>query len=594
MMNRFSSFCVALSAAALLTGGLTGQAQSEEPEGGWSATIDGVDPQKDRDEIKILHTYYSTSNTTFEDPNWTGFSSEPSSPRDRRLIRRLGWSPRDVRSHDSFDDWTGGVIDGTLYLGGGHDRKLLIDMKINPKTFNPKLGLSFKEEYRTGPYITFSAMEVGPDGSFSKTLEDGRSIAGRIPIIDIDKLFDERERAMVATYSGLNGLKIYYNRYDNQYRDGYYYTHIDSLRRLMFFDSQHYSEANYRENFALAENLTDQSGKDRDNTKREHVERGKSLLGRDAGDLSVDVRVIVDKATRGPPAVEGEGWYKNWVRLLKSIGSTSPATHDAGPIKERSRHVKNVSCKGLSCTGMLGKLPTTVFTSDSFVPASRPSLPASRPYEDPENNVQVVFANQGIHLAVDRSENNPIGAWMVFGAWMDDAGFFVAPSGYKSRVPNRFGYSSGARMVAAVGERTGSPPTADATWRGSMVGTAPRGLSRDNFLRGEAELKFDMNDSTLDARFFNIRDYHRFGERYMSVNGKKPGQIVFPDIPVAADGSYERKYRRRVANHKGRISGAFYGTGHRETAGTFQVHGILGAFGAKKVEKAPVPEAPAN
>ena len=47
VMNKFSSFCAALSAAVLLTAGLPGQAQSGEPEGGWSPVIDGVEQQGD-------------------------------------------------------------------------------------------------------------------------------------------------------------------------------------------------------------------------------------------------------------------------------------------------------------------------------------------------------------------------------------------------------------------------------------------------------------------------------------------------------------------------------------------------------------------
>ena len=55
---------------------------------------------------------------------------------------------------------------------------------------------------------------------------------------------------------------------------------------------------------------------------------------------------------------------------------------------------------------------------------------------------------------------------------------------------------------------------ADATWHGSMVGTIQKCLAQDHILRGDAELTFDMSDSTLDAFFFNIRDYARFGEEY--------------------------------------------------------------------------------
>ena len=603
-MKGFSGFCIALSAAALLAGGLPGPAQSEEPEGGWSPTITRVNPQGGN---YYVAGYYS-QRSTWEDPNWTGFSSKPSSPRDRRIIRILGLSPRELRSHPSFKDWTGGAIDGDLHVGGEGGRKLLLDVVINPKTFDPKQGLSLDEEYHSGPYITFSDMEVGADGSFSKTLEDGRSIVGKIPYLG-DPLASRI--TIRATYSGLNGLKVYYNK-DNGLNRSYSspspFFPASRLRSLMFYDSHHYSKVDYEENLERLKNFRVPhwfyfSVENKD-IKREHIERGKSISERD--DLSVSLRANVDRITEE----EERGWnrnrawrddFKRWQAYLKDRKEQGlPIDHDFGPLEERSRNVKNVSCDGLSCTGMLGKLKLDVLSKPRILP-----LPGDEEEEkDILEDVHALLANQGIYLTVYAPDVRV----PTFGAWMNDAGFFVVTGGIVNRVGKKYrlpsyglfpSYST-IRRVAVVGDPTKNgkgeriPPAGDATWRGSMVGTAMRGLSKDNFLRGEAELKFAIADSRLDARFFNIRDYSRFGEKYMSVNGKKPNQIVFPDIPVAADGSYERKYRRRVANHKGSISGAFYGTGHRETAGTFQVHGILGAFGAKKVEKAAVPEAAAN
>ena len=200
-------------------------------------------------------------------------------------------------------------------------------------------------------------------------------------------------------------------------------------------------------------------------------------------------------------------------------------------------------------------------------------------------NVRVVLPNQGIYLTLDKSfGGRPFASPFSFGAWMDDAGFFVVPRGFVNRGAAEL--HSVGRMVVAVGERTGDSPAADAVWRGSMVGTASKGEHKDNLLRGEAELTFDMDDSMLDANFFNIRDYDRFGEKYVSARGVKRDRMLFPDIPVAADGSYAKRYRKRVDNRGGSIRGAFYGEGHYETAGTFRAYGVLGAFGAKKVEAA--------
>ena len=199
-------------------------------------------------------------------------------------------------------------------------------------------------------------------------------------------------------------------------------------------------------------------------------------------------------------------------------------------------------------------------------------------------SIHTVLANQGIYLTLDRSGTDPLDG-LVFGAWMDDAGFFVSYDSIVYRAFHRNWWRapiSDARMAAAVGERTGSRPAADARWRGSMVGSPLGGKTKGDILLGEAELKFDPGDSKLDARFFNIRNYDKFGEKHI-VKRLGENQIIFTDIPVAGNGRYQRKYRKATDNLGGSISGAFYGESHHETAGTFRQHGILGAFGAKQV-----------
>jgi len=99
-----------------------------------------------------------------------------------------------------------------------------------------------------------------------------------------------------------------------------------------------------------------------------------------------------------------------------------------------------------------------------------------------------------------------------------------------------------------------------------------------------------MSDSTLDARFFKIRDYDRFGTEHpvLSREGMK-NQILFADIPVAADRSYKKRYRSRKMLYEakrhsgGNIRDAFYEEGHGETAGIFRWRKVIAAFGAKKV-----------
>ncbi|MBC6405525.1 MAG: hypothetical protein GDA41_07370, partial [Rhodospirillales bacterium] len=244
------------------------------------------------------------------------------------------------------------------------------------------------------------------------------------------------------------------------------------------------------------------------------------------------------------------------------------------------------------------------------------------------NDVHVVMPHQDIYLALDRSGNNFIDSHLSFGAWMDHAGFFVAVKGTYTE-DGVEGKERAARMVLAVGERTiveesaeepvDHRPAVDAVWRGSMVGTVLEGDEKDHLLRGDAHLTFDVKSSRLDAVFFNIRDYDRFGTPY-EMEKRNPEWAVWhhdrkrdqenyrtaylegPWKPGPSDsirfgatvdenGGYEYTHPERRTS----IRGAFYGDGHAETAGTFEKYGIAGAFGAKKViSEAAVPEAPEN
>ena len=143
-----------------------------------------------------------------------------------------------------------------------------------------------------------------------------------------------------------------------------------------------------------------------------------------------------------------------------------------------------------------------------------------------------------------------------------------------------------------------------------MVGTVLEGDAKDHLLRGDAHLTFDPDNSRLHAVFFNIRDYDRFGAPH-EMEKPRPEWAVWHHDQKRDQENYPTAYKKRhwipgpsdsirfgatvgengrYKDDKGRIKGAFYGDGHAETAGTFEKHGIAGAFGAKKV----VPETPGN
>ncbi|MBC6441913.1 MAG: hypothetical protein GDA53_02120 [Rhodobacteraceae bacterium] len=125
------------------------------------------------------------------------------------------------------------------------------------------------------------------------------------------------------------------------------------------------------------------------------------------------------------------------------------------------------------------------------------------------------------------------------------------------------------RRAQAFGDLTESRPTADATYTGLMVGTPARGAQRDNLLQGDATLTFTAADNQLDATFSDIKDLDHNTAHSVT-------EVRFRDVPVSSGGTYAQG---AGAN---RIEGAFYGTGHAETAGVFEQQGIVGAYGAKK------------
>jgi len=187
---------------------------------------------------------------------------------------------------------------------------------------------------------------------------------------------------------------------------------------------------------------------------------------------------------------------------------------------------------------------------------------------DTENDVdtsRAVLSRNGITLLEGRGGTSGPN-YRAYGAWMDHGGFAV-----ETRAQDTIdGTLVTARGSSAVGDLTGSRPTADATWQGLMVGTPARGANRDNILQGDAELTYSTGTQTIDARFSDIVDLDRGVPHSVSA-------VMFDDVRVETDGTYEVG---RVGN---RISGGFAGLGHEETGGVFEQRGIVGSYGARRV-----------
>ena len=92
-----------------------------------------------------------------------------------------------------------------------------------------------------------------------------------------------------------------------------------------------------------------------------------------------------------------------------------------------------------------------------------------------------------------------------------------------------------------------------------MVGTPVAGEGRGNRLTGTAAPNYDMDaGGGLDIAFSGITDVDR-NRPHTS------GTILFPDVPLGAIETFETG---RTGNC---IQGAFYGAGHVEAAGIFDL-----------------------
>jgi len=386
-----------------------------------------------------------------------------------------------------------------------------------------------------GELVNFDNVDVKADGSYSKILADGNSaITGRISSF-MDFAFDPSGNSLSGVY--IKAVPGTTHHWVNIGTTGLFATPSDAnpLALLMAYEADRDSSYERIE-----------AGGD----KAAHLNRGKDL----------DDRLTIEQDSDNTGAFSGSGDVRLYADRPGGESTTAAQT----------------TCTGKNCS---------VRSVSGMQPAAFFSLGDYGPVDSEPDDVLMVMTKNDIALALDRTPGRSVlgatPALRSFGAWMDHAGFFVTTGGtYGSGDDKR-----SARMVSAAGERTASKPATNATWRGSMVGTVTQGEARDHTLRGEAELTFNLNRSTVDAQFFNIKDFDRFGAPHLvatAVKGrqKQSNSIRFDKIPVARDGSYEKT----SAEHDGgNIRGAFYGEGHAETAGTFDVYNIIGSFGAKRV-----------
>ena len=150
------------------------------------------------------------------------------------------------------------------------------------------------------------------------------------------------------------------------------------------------------------------------------------------------------------------------------------------------------------------------------------------------------------------------------GAWMEHGAFAL-------NTQRAVRGDTEVELVYAIaqGDLTGRRPAGYATWLGIMVGTPIAGDDEGDRLVGTALLNYDLTGGGLDAAFGGIKNID-------SGAAHTTETVIFADLAVGPDGTFAR------GQSGARIQGGFYGPGHAEAAGIFELSDIVGAFGAKR------------
>ena len=150
--------------------------------------------------------------------------------------------------------------------------------------------------------------------------------------------------------------------------------------------------------------------------------------------------------------------------------------------------------------------------------------------------------------------------YTVYGGWLDESFFGYAREDYSG---SSGGQSlNGVRAIYAfsLGSTSGSNPmTGSATWTGLMVG-AHRDRPTQT-IQGRTEAVYSFADQTIDIDMTQLT--RGYADMSWEILGVRQGRFE-----AGADGNS--------------ISGSFYGDDHAELGGSFERHGIMGAFGAAR------------
>ncbi|MYD99279.1 MAG: transferrin-binding protein-like solute binding protein [Gammaproteobacteria bacterium] len=151
------------------------------------------------------------------------------------------------------------------------------------------------------------------------------------------------------------------------------------------------------------------------------------------------------------------------------------------------------------------------------------------------------------------------------GAWLFEGSSFggLLEHGYFYANELRFAGQAPAISVYAIGTETGATPAAGtATWSGAVTG-----FDADGWVYGDASLRVDFADTTVDVAFSRLVGLTEAAPTY--------DVAAWTDLPLV-DGAFQDADSTRS------IEGSFYGPSGEEAGGIFLDlgEGVGGAFGA--------------
>ena len=179
----------------------------------------------------------------------------------------------------------------------------------------------------------------------------------------------------------------------------------------------------------------------------------------------------------------------------------------------------------------------------------------------------IVMTDRGIPLvqmrAAGRDDAGMRFEYQGYGGWLEHSVFVIQEQGTMVD-----GVRASSLSAYSFGKVTGTNPSANARWDGVMIGSAD-----GNVVQGDAVIQWDAGTPSVVSGFFNkIKNISDEGPHMPSLITLK--SITLNDGAFASDDAF--------VSATGSISGYFYGEDHAEVGGIFNVHGIFGAFGAKK------------